>query len=134
MDTIIAKLNELSDVQAALDATRQDYEAKRAEILKTVQAELEALTAEYQPLFDTSQERIAALTEEIKQEVARHGASVRGAHLQAVYSRGRVTWDTKGLDRYAIEHPEVIRFRRQGQPSVSLRSTELKQRAADLEE
>jgi hypothetical protein len=34
MDTIIAKLNELSDVQAALAIARFDYETKRAEILK----------------------------------------------------------------------------------------------------
>ena len=133
MNTIIAKLNELSDVRAALDATRLDYEAKRAEILKTVQAELDALTAEYQPLFDTSAERIATLTDEIKREVLNHGASVKGAHLQAVYSRGRVTWDTKGLDRYAVEHPEVMGFRKQGQPTVSLRSADAKERVSDSE-
>lgn len=58
MQDIIAKLNELSDIQAVTDATRLDYEARRAEILKAVQAELDALEAEYQPLFDASNERI----------------------------------------------------------------------------
>jgi hypothetical protein len=134
MDTIIAKLNELSDVQAALDATRMDYEAKRTEILKTVQAELDALTAEVQPLFDTSAERIATLAEEIKREVLDHGTSVKGAHLQAVYSRGRVSWDTRGLDRYAVEHPEVIRFRKQGEPAVSLRMVNPKERVPNNED
>jgi phage host-nuclease inhibitor protein Gam len=134
MDTIIAKLNELSDVQAALAVARVDYGAKRTEILNTVQAELDALAAEIQPLIDVSEERIAALSEEIKQEVTLHGASVKGAHLHAVYSKGRVTWDNKGLDRYAVEHPEMMRFRRQGQPTVSLRSTDPKERVSSLED
>jgi hypothetical protein len=134
MDTIIAKLNELSDVRAALDVTRLDYEAKRAEILRTVQAELDALAAECQPLFDTSAERITALTDEIKREVLDHGTSVKGAHLQAVYSRGRVTWDTKGLDRYTVEHPEVLRFRKQGEPVVSLRTVDPRERVQNNED
>jgi hypothetical protein len=134
MDTIIAKLNELSDVQSALAIARLDYEAKRAEILRTVQAELDALTAEYQPLIDVSEERITALSREIKQEVTRHGASVKGAHLHAVYARGRVTWDTRGLDRYAVEHPEVMHFRKQGQPTVSLRSVDPKEHVPDPEQ
>ncbi len=121
MQAIIAKLNELSDIQAAADATRLDYEAKRAEIMKTVQAELDALEAEYQPLFDTSAERIVALEAEIRQDVLTFGKSVKGAHLHAVFSQGRVTWDTKGLDRFALSHPEVVRFRKQGAPSVALR-------------
>jgi hypothetical protein len=134
MDAIIAKLNELSDVQAALAVARLDYEAKRAEILKTVQAELDALSEEYQPLIDVSEGRIAALSEEIKQEVSRYGASVKAAHLHAVYSRGRVTWDTKGLDRYAVGHPEVIGFRKQGQPTVSLRTVDPNGRVSDRED
>jgi hypothetical protein len=134
MDTIIAKLNELSDVQSALAVARLDYEARRTEMLKAVQTELDALAAEYQPLFDVSEERIAALSEAIKQEVTHHGASVKGAYLYAVYSRGRVTWDTKGLDRYAAEHPEVMRFRKQGHPTVSLRSTDLKERVSGPED
>jgi hypothetical protein len=121
MQDIVAKLNELSDIQAVTDATRLDYDARRAEILKAVQAELEALEAEYQPLFDASNERIAALELEIRQDVSTFGRSVKGAHLHAVYSKGRVSWDTRGLDKYALSHPEVVQFRAQGQPNVSLR-------------
>ena len=122
MSDIVSKLDELSDVQSAVDVARIDYEAKRAEILRTIQAELDALDAEYQPLFDISAERIKTLTEEIKQAVAQSGASVKGTHLHAVYTRGRVTWDTKGLDKFAVSHPEVVAYRKQGEPSVSLRS------------
>lgn len=61
MDDIAAKLEELADLRATADATRIDYETQRTEILKTIQAELEALEAGYQPLLETSQPRADAL-------------------------------------------------------------------------
>jgi hypothetical protein len=123
MDPIAARLEELTELQAAADLTRQDLDAKRAEILRSVQAELDALDAEYGPLLAAAEARIEALKEEIKDEVLEHGASVRGGRFQAVFSRGRITWDTHGLEAYAEEHPEVNDFRREGAPSVSLRQT-----------
>lgn len=122
MSDIVAKLNELSEIQAAADVARVDYETKRAEILRTVQAELDALAAEFEPLFEASRERCATLTEEIRQAVVQAGISVKGAHLHAVYTKGRVTWDTKGLDKFAVSHPEVMAYRKQGEPSVALRN------------
>ena len=123
MDHITAKLEELSDVQAAAETTRQDLEAKRAEILKSVQAELDALEAEFGPLLAAAEARLEALKEEIKSDVLEYGATVRGGRFQAVFSRGRITWDTHALEAYAEEHPEVADFRREGAPSVSLRQT-----------
>ena len=121
MQQIIAKLDELSELKAAADLTRIDYEARRAEILKAVQADLDELEAEYAPLLDTASDRIATLEGEIRQDVLAHGASVKGGRLQAVYVRGRVSWDTKALDVYTLSHPEVVSFRQEGAPSVSLR-------------
>jgi hypothetical protein len=119
---IAAKLDELAEIKAATEVTRLDYEGKRAEILKAVQAELDALDAEYKPLMDVSAERAAALEAEIKQDVLRLGQSVKGSTLHAVFYHGRVTWDTKSLDRYADAHPEVLEFRKEGEPGVQLRA------------
>ncbi len=121
MDDIVAKLEELAELRAAAEITRLDYEAKRVEILQAVQAELDALEAEYAPLLETVRERAEALEAGIKAEVIENGASVRGSQLQAVYARGRTSWDTAGLEAYAERHPEVHDYRRQGAPSVSLR-------------
>ena len=118
---IASRLDELAEIRAAVEVTRLDYEAKRAEILRAVQEELAALDAEFQPLLETSAERVAALETEIKDDVARYGATVKGQHVQAVYTRGRVSWDTRGLDGYAQAHPEVQAFRKEGDPSISLR-------------
>ncbi len=121
MHPIIAKLDQLSEIKAAAEVTRLDYEAKRAEIMKAVQAQLDDLAAEFEPLIKSAEERAAELEVEIKRDVLTQGASIKGRRLQAVFSRGRVSWDTEALDAYAIAHPEVGKFRRQGQPSVSLR-------------
>ena len=123
-EPIRAKLDEFAEVKSAAELTRLDYEARRSEVLKAVQAELEALEAEFQPLLEAAQGRAKVLEAEIKQEVLQHGASVKGGRFYAVYTRGRVSWDSARLDKYAAAHPEVRQFRKEGQPSVSLRVVE----------
>jgi hypothetical protein len=120
-EDIVAKLDELDAIRTAADVTRVDYEAKRAEILKKIQDELDALDDEFKPLLNVSEQRIEELEEEIRQEVLKHGATVKGARVQAIYFKGRVSWDTHSLDRYAAAHPEVMQFRKQGEPSIQLR-------------
>ena len=60
---------------------------------------------------------------EIKNDVLLGGESVVTDVLQAIYVKGRVSWDNEGIDRYARLHPEVLKYRKEGQPSVSLRTT-----------
>ena len=120
-DDIIAKLDELDSIRTAADVTRIDYEAKRAEILKQVQAELDDLDAEFKPLLNVSEIRIEELEEEIKQAVLKYGESVKSGRVQAVYYKGRVTWNSQQLDRYATTHPEVTQYRKEGEPSIQIR-------------
>ena len=67
-------------------------------------------------------ENIAALEAEIKQAVISAGTTVKGSFIQAVFTKGRVSWDTKSLDGYAVAHPELLSLRKVGEPSVSLRA------------
>ena len=114
-------LDKLYEINAAADAVRLDYEAKRAAILATVQNELDALSAEYQPKLDAAGQNAATITEAIKAAVIEQGATVKGDYLMAVYSKPRVTWDSKLLDGYAVAHPEINAARKIGEPSVSIR-------------
>jgi hypothetical protein len=52
--------------------------------------------------------------------VIHHGGTVKGTFLRAIWHQGRVTWDTSGMNRYALSNPEVLRFRKQGEPYVSI--------------
>jgi hypothetical protein len=121
LEGITAKLDKLAEIRAAADLTRADYEAKRAEILGKVQSELDALEAEYAPLLQTSSEHTDSIMAEIKNDVLRHGASVRSDSVQAVYAKGRTSWDAKGLGQYAEAHPDIVEYRKQGEPTVSVR-------------
>jgi hypothetical protein len=118
---IAEKLKRLENLRGAADVTRLDYEAKRAEILKQIQAELDALDSEYKPVLESAEENIATLENEIKTDVLLHGESVSAGSYRVTYSQGRISWDNDGLAKYAEAHPEVVKFRKQGQPIVSLR-------------
>jgi len=120
------KLFRLTNLQATTDLTRMDYEEKRAEILKNVQAKLDALNIEYKPLLESAEENIVMLTAEIKNDVLLHGDSVQGGAYRAMYVQGRASWDNAGMTKYAAAHPDVLKFRKQGQASVTLRAVEEK--------
>ena len=63
-----------------------------------------------------------AYVAEVKADVLAHGETVKGAHLMAVWVKGRTSWDSKRLDGYAAAHPEIETFRSVGEPSVTIRS------------
>ena len=122
-DQIKTKLDTLADFQAmvqAMELEKQQLldEAIPAEV-KTRMAEIEA---EFSGKLDAARVNIDALTEEIKVAVVNAGASVKGSFLHAVWAKGRVSWDDKGLSGYMVAHPEVAAFRKEGSPSVSIRS------------
>lgn len=120
---IITKLDKLADMQAQADAIRLHYEQLRDAVLTPeIKQGLADIAAEEATSVTALQAIIEAMTSEIKQDVISKGASVKGTWLQAVYSKPRVSWDTKGLDGYAVAHPEMNAFRNVGAPSVSIRS------------
>jgi hypothetical protein len=118
---VTEKLERLSNLRGAAEVARLNYEAKRAEILKQIQAELDALDSEYEPVMDAAEENIAALENEIKTDVLLYGESISGGMYRASYTQGRISWDNEGMTKYAASHPDVLQFRKQGQPAVSLR-------------
>jgi len=118
---VTEKLERLSNLRGAAEVARLNYESKRAEIMKQIQAELDALDSEYKPVLEAADENIAALENEIKTDVLLFGESISGGMYRASYTQGRVSWDSAGMTRYAASHPDVLQFRRQGQPIVSLR-------------
>jgi len=117
------KLDQLAEYQARRDAAMLE---KQALLDAIYTAEIKAKMAEIEAEFSTKTEgvaaNIAALEAEIKQAVITRGASVKGSFFHAVFAKGRVSWDTKSLDGYAAAHPELLTFRKEGDPSVSIRT------------
>jgi hypothetical protein len=117
------KLNRLSDLQSQADVIRAHFEELRATILTPeIQAQLAEIDAEEQTSLTTLQGGVDNLITEIKADIIAGGASIKGNYLQAVWTKGRISWDTKALDGYAAAHPEITPFRKEGEPSVSIRA------------
>jgi hypothetical protein len=116
------KLNRLSQMQAQADVIRLHFDDLRKSILTPeIQAQLDDIAAEERTSLDALQGGIDELTAEVKADVLNAGATVKGDYMMAVYNKGRVSWDTKGLDGFAIAHPEMAAFRKTGEPSITLR-------------
>lgn len=59
------------------------------------------------------------LIQKITKEVIRRGKTVKGEKLMAVYSNGRITWDTAMLNSYAVDHTAINEFKKIGKASVA---------------
>lgn len=118
---VLQKLERLAQLHAAADLARMDYESRRLEVIKQIQDDLDAIEAEFKPALEAAEANASALEAEIRNDVLLRGESLRGSHYQAIYMKGRVSWDSIGMNEYARDHPDVLQFRKEGQPSVSLR-------------
>ena len=67
------------------------------------------------------QQEMAEIREDIKTAVLEHGETIRGERLQAVWCKGRVSWDIKALEGYAAAHPEILSLKSEGQPTIQFR-------------
>jgi hypothetical protein len=121
-DCICQQLDQLAELRAQTDAIRLEKQALKDSILTPeLMAQLHDIDTEYADRETTAKEKEAELDMAIRKAVATYGDTVTGAHLQAVYVRGRVSWDTRALDGYAAGHPEIVQFRKFGDSSVSIR-------------
>jgi len=111
-------LANLKDHQAALELEIAD---KRKAILALVQIELNHLESEYAEALGKLATAITAKEAAVKAGALEIGATIKGSRLQAVFIKGRVSWDTKALDGYAMAHPEILPLRSRGEPSISIR-------------
>ena len=86
-EEIRMRLDELSEVMAARDVARIDYQTARN---KLIPPEIQIVLADMEAEFTLRDAAIALnieeLEKEIKQVVLAHGASVKGAHVHAVWT------------------------------------------------
>ena len=117
------KLDQLADLQAQADVVRMKFNELRDQIMTPeIKAQLAEVDAEEATTLEAVKSGIDTLTAEVKSDVLKSSVTVKGKYLQAVWAKGRVSWDTKALDGYAAGHPEIVQFRKEGEPSVSIRN------------
>lgn len=116
-------LDRLAEMQAQLTVMRLRYRDMRKSVIpQEVQEKLDEIDAEEKTALEAANTGIDILTAQIKEAVLRERSGAVGKHLRALWMKGRVTWDTKALEGYAAGHPEIRHFRKEGEPTVSIRS------------
>ena len=120
--TIKQLLDELAEMRFQLDALKLERDKIIDNLIPIeIQREIASVKVEFGEAISRAQEAITEYETNIKKMVEAHGQSVKSEHYQAVYTKGRTTWDSKGLTGYAVAHPEINAFQKTGNPSVSLR-------------
>lgn len=116
------KLEQLTELYAQRDLLHLDQtKARDNAIPASVAQALADVDAEFMPKHQAIAEKIEALESEAKTAVLAEGATVKGGALQAVYAKGRVTWDGKKLDGMMSLIPQLEDARKVGEPSVTIR-------------
>ena len=121
--TIEEKLKRLGELRDRVTIARLDRDEQVTLVMAPVQAQVDAINLGFEQVVECDVHKIAELEDEIRREVIALGKTVKAGGIQAVYLSGRVAWDAKALDGYALGHPELFAFRKQGEPSVSIRVT-----------
>jgi len=128
--SLAATAKRLEETRAAFLTAQREYAFRQMDITAKVRPELDALDAELLPHVKALREELARLEALLKEGVRAAGRSYQHRGFRVVYARGRVTFDNKGLQQYAITHPEVNRFRKVGEPLAYLRYSSPDQSAA----
>jgi hypothetical protein len=120
------KLKEKLDVLGEIIAIRENLISEKQTLLDSVipaeiKLKMQDIEAEFEDKITQANENINSLESAVKEQVKAFGQSVKGELIQAVWAKPRVTWDNKGLDGFMVAHPEIKAFRKEGEPSVSIR-------------
>lgn len=118
----IDSLNLLAELRAKHASIDKDKQRAIARIYTPeIKAKVEVVGSRYDVKAQAVSDAIGKLEDAIRSDTVKHGSTIRGTELMAVWANGRVTWDTRALDGYAVAHPEINKLRKQGGPSVSIR-------------
>lgn len=119
-------VQEKLDLLVGLELVLAELEEERAGAIENViphevKKRIEKVGAGFAFRIQQASVNIASIKAAIKDDTLALGSTVKGTDYMAVWAKGRVTWDNKGLGGYMIAHPEIEAFRREGKPSVSIR-------------
>lgn len=116
------KLDELWQLRQEREALIALRDKKvNALIPKEIQAEIDETMDDFVPEIAKFDAAIAETEFEVRGMVVSDGVSWQSDHLMAQYNHGKTSWDTKGLDGFAVAHPEINVFKKVGDPYVTIK-------------
>ena len=121
-DEIKQKLDALADLQCQREVIDLDKQKMIDSVLTPeIRQAIKDIETEFADRYPAIDEKIAALTSEVKDAVIAQGETVNGEHLQAVFMKGRTSWDNDKLAGMMALIPQLVEARKTGEPSVSIR-------------
>lgn len=124
------KLNELYTIESSYE---REIEILKDELLSKVRElvgevlydQLTGLENQYADMIhDAESERdhaVKTIQSSIKTETLQHGETVKADNYMAVFTQPKPAWDSAKLEGYAVAHPEILEFRKEKNPYVSIR-------------
>lgn len=83
--------------------------------------DMEQLEEQFRQEHAEAYEAIDELKQTIRKEVVDLGKTVETLKLKVEYRRGGTRWDTKFLEGYVLNHPELLRYKQEGKPTVAFK-------------
>ncbi|MBE3101254.1 MAG: hypothetical protein IMZ47_03175 [Firmicutes bacterium] len=117
---VVVDLDRLSSFRGLIESFQQELVEVIEQAFQAspdLDARREEIKAALKSLGDSSLE----LTTKLSEQVLRVQESVKGEKLQAVFVKGKTTWDTTALGGYVLAHPELAALKKVGKPSVAIR-------------
>lgn len=120
-DHVRQDLNRLAELRREeLEAERELNEAIDTALTPRMKEKVEAIRSHHLRVRLARSESISHLEANIKAATLTVGATVAADTLQAIYSGGKMTWNSDSLKGFAVEHPEILQFHKKGDPYVSI--------------
>jgi len=119
-DDVVKNLDDLAKVRGIIESFQQEQKDLVDQAFLNC-PDLRARQEEINKSLGVLEENSKEFTKVLTEAVLKCEESVKGEKLQAVFSQGKTTWDTSGLNGYALAHKELLKLRKTGKPSVSIR-------------
>lgn len=113
-----AEQKRANEAKAQIDA---ELTLSVKEVYTQVASRKAEINAEFSQKSNAVKDNLEALTARIKDEVKRAGATVKAKFYQAVYVKGRTSWNTDMLEGMIVAFPALEKARKVGEPSVTIR-------------
>jgi len=97
------------------------YQAQTRDIYAALENRKRDIESEFAEKRGAVDENIAKLEADIKEAAKLEGKTVNGKFYQAVYVKGRVSWNTDMLNGMIALVPQLEKARKVGEPSITLR-------------
>ena len=115
-------LEALTELQAQIDLLKLDKADTLDKVIPPeIKEAIEAVNAEFDEQITAANSKFSEIEAAVKYAVCENGENAKGGAYQAVFNKGRVSWNTKQLEGLMIAFPRLAEARKQGDPYVTLK-------------